>query len=149
MCTEIRKINLSTPNGIEEVTVKYTNKYTEEYDSLVSVATEIDGKWICAVGNQTEETLIMLAKSLPEGYEIISCLTCRHGNFCPVGDGDNEIFCITDFEPKQKSDLFFVTEDLKERKKRIRSLFDYCKEYKAQSDDYYTYNDYLYQMQCR
>ena len=95
-------------------------------------------KKIELTGN-AESIFMELSKILKDKYEIHSCYTCRYGNFCPIGDIDNEIFCVNDFEPKCKSDLYFVTEDSAERKKRSRTLFDLCEEFQPCSDDYYTY----------
>ena len=88
-----------------------------------------------------EKAVLDLVQKLPKNYKIKTCQSCRHGNFCPIGDCDNEIFCVKDFEPKQKSDLFFVTEDANERAKRSHTLFDTCSEYKAMKRGYYTYNE--------
>ena len=98
----------------------------------------MDGEKIEIMGD-TESIFIKLSKLLNDKYKIHSCYTCKYGNFSPVGDQDNEIFCVNDFEPKCKSDLYFVTEDSAERKKRSRTLFDVCKDYQPCSDDYYTY----------
>jgi len=98
----------------------------------------IDGEKIELTGN-TESVFIELSKILKDKYKIHSCYTCRFGNFCPTGDQDNEIFCINDFEPKCKADLYFVTENGAERKKRCRTLFDICEKFQPCSDDYWTY----------
>lgn len=87
----------------------------------------------------TESIFVELSKLLKGKYQILSCFTCKYGNFCPLGDQDNEIFCINDFSPKCKSDLFFLYTDIDEREKRRRTLFDVCKEFQLCSDDYYTY----------
>ena len=87
----------------------------------------------------TESIFMELSKILKDKYEIHSCYTCRYVNFCPIGYIDNDIFCVNDFEPNCKSDLYFVTEDREERKKRIRTLFDVCESFQPCSDDYYTY----------
>lgn len=98
----------------------------------------IDGEKLELIGN-TESIFMELSKILQEKYEIHSCFSCKYGNFCPTGDQDNEIFCINDFEPKCKADLYFVTENREERKKRSRTLFDVCEGFQPCSDDYYTY----------
>ena len=98
----------------------------------------IDGNRVELIGN-IESIFMELSKILKDKYEIHSCYTCKYGNFCPTGDIDTEIFCVNDFEPKCKSDLYFVTEDREERKKRSRTLFDVCESFQPCSDDYYTY----------
>ena len=55
---------------------------------------------------------------------------------------DNELFCVTDFAPKEPRDLWHVTENEIERKNRSRTLFDCCDHYKEQAEDYFTYSDY-------
>ena len=94
-----------------------------------------DCLWIDAFAN--------LQKRLPEGMQLTCCLTCRHGNLCPVGNAENEVFCTKDVAITQKSDLFFYTEDDTERTKRVRQYCDLCEDYQPQTDEYYTYNDYL------
>ena len=93
--------------------------------------------------DSTEKVLIALAKNLPAGVKIKSCISCRYGHFCPVGDNDNELLCITEFEPKNPRDLWDITENETEREKRCRTLFDCCEKHEEQSEDYYTYNDYI------
>ena len=63
---------------------------------------------------------------------------------CPVGNQPNEVFCTRDVRITQKSDLFFYTEDYAEREKRSKKYTDICENYQSQSEDYYTYNSYLY-----
>ena len=109
-----------------------------------TVTLRLNGTAYVGYGDNTEYALYDLAKQLPEGCMLRSCLSCRHGHFCPVGDADNELFCVTDFEPKEKSDLYHVTEDASERNKRSRNLFHVCNKYKPQSGEYYTYSEYLY-----
>ena len=98
----------------------------------------VDGEKIELTGD-TESIFMKLSKILNGKYEIHSCYTCKYGNFCPLGDKDNEIFCVSDFAPKIKSDLFFLYEDIEERKKRRRTLFNVCEDFQLCSDDYYTY----------
>ncbi len=85
-----------------------------------------------------------LQRKLPEGVLLKCCLTCRHGNLCPVGNGVNEVFCTKDVLITQKSDLYFYTEDVIEREKRSRKYCSVCEDYQPQTDDHYTYNDYFY-----
>ena len=87
-----------------------------------------------------------LQKQLPEGVSLKCCLTCRHGNLCPVGNNVNEVFCTKDVLITQKSDLYYYTEDDREREKRSRQYCGMCEDYQPQADDFYTYNDYLYHL---
>lgn len=84
-----------------------------------------------------------LQKKLPDNVRIQCCLTCRHGNMCPVGNKPGELFCTKDVIITQKSDLFFYTEDEAERSKRSHDCTDICEKYQEQTSEHYTYNDYL------
>lgn len=83
-----------------------------------------------------------LEKRLPKNVSLTCCLTCRHGNFCPVGNNVNEVFCTKDVFIKQKSDLYFYTENTNERTKRLKQYCDFCLDYEPQADGFYTYNEY-------
>lgn len=85
-----------------------------------------------------------LQKHLPEGIYLKCCLTCRHGNLCPVGNAVNELFCTRDILITQKSDLYFYTEDEVERAKRSRKYCYLCEDYQPQTDNFYTYSDYFH-----
>ncbi|MBO5914155.1 MAG: hypothetical protein J6Q72_02305 [Clostridia bacterium] len=84
-----------------------------------------------------------LQKKLPNNVKIQCCLTCRHGNMCPVGNEPGKLFCTKDAVITQKSDLYFYTEDEKERASRSRDCTDVCENYQEQTNEYFTYNDYL------
>lgn len=144
-------ISLETPAGEETAVLQiYYNEekmfYSSEKTPIVSLSitygdNEIYGNgmdylWIDAFAD--------LQKHLPKNVKIKCCLTCRHGNLCPVGNCPNEIFCTKDVEILQKSDLYFYTEDEAEIAKRSRNYTFVCEDFKEQNDDFYTYNDYLY-----
>lgn len=132
---------LDTPNG--EETVKLTVS-THEEPLSVTVGCQYDGGeywgldsdylWVDAFAN--------LQRQLPDGVSLKCCLTCGHGNFCPVGNTPNELFCTKDVTITQKSDLYFYTEDTDEREKRSRQYCDVCEDYQPQSKVLYTYNDF-------
>lgn len=132
--TEFFRLHLKTSDKIKVLDVKIQSD--DEYVKRFSVL--VDGEKIELAGD-TESFFMKFFEKFGGKYEIHSCFTCRHGNFCPIGDCDNEIFCVKDFEPKGKSDLYFVTEDSAERQKRSRTLFDVCEDFKPCCDDYYTY----------
>ncbi|MBO7151075.1 MAG: hypothetical protein J6V82_04915, partial [Clostridia bacterium] len=85
-----------------------------------------------------------LQKKLPSGVTLKCCLTCKNGNMCPVGQKPDELFCTKDVCIKEKSDLYFYTEDSAQREKRLRTYTDVCKEYQNQTSECFTYNDYYY-----
>ncbi len=137
---------VNTGVGEKHLCVKQRCIEYEDDDLKVKLSSEINGRMIQLEGDNTEYLLYRLSKMLPDGWTIKCCLSCRHGNFCPVGDYDNEIFCVSDFEPKQKSDLYEVTENENERMRRSRNLFHVCGKYVHQSADYYTYSSYLHEV---
>ena len=142
----IESLSVKTPDGILMLPVhrKVVNENEEDMHTVISV--KIQGNIMSFEGETTEDVLIKLAKSLPYDWNIHSCLSCRYGHFCPVGNADNELFCVTEFEPKEKSELFFVTEYEMERSKRSRTLFQICDKYLPQVHGYFTYNDFLLEM---
>ena len=139
-------MTVETPNGVIKVEVCHVVENSDEDDMTVTVSGIIQGETVVFQSNSTENALIGFAKNLPEGWSIKSCLSCRYGHFCPVGNRDNELFCVTEFEPKEPRDLWPVTEDNAEREKRSRELFDTCNSHIPQSKDYYTYSDYYIKM---
>ena len=112
---------------------------TDEKSDITVLYLDRNGKRIAVTGDSTENTLCRLNQILGDNWKIHSCYTCRYGHFCPLGDLDNEIFCITDFEPKSKEDLLKVTENPTERAKRLRTLFDVCADFQPCSEQYFTY----------
>ena len=92
------------------------------------------------------DTFADLQTKLPENVKLACCMTCRHGNMCPYGNVENELFCTKELIITGKEDvcnLFDQTDPFEER--AVASL-DYCDDFICQSDEYYTYNDYLYQL---
>ena len=134
---------INTPNGITMVTVQHKTVDENDENMWTTITVKIQGQELSFDAETTAEVLIKLAKSLPSGWSIKTCLSCRYGHFCPVGNADNELFCVTEFEPKEISDLWQVTEDDAERNKRSRNLFHLCEQYLPQASDYFTYSDYL------
>lgn len=144
---------LDTPQG--EVTVQLHIVYHEEsmyyQDTLeeppiVDVGCKYDGQYYWGHGHDELwiDAFADLQRQLPADVFLKCCLTCRHGNMCPVGNGTNEVFCTKDVLITQKSDLYFYTEDNDERAKRSRQYCGLCEDYQPQTDDFYTYTDYLH-----
>lgn len=133
---------ISTPDGLINVSVRHKVVDENNENMWTTISVIIQGRELYFDAETTEQVLIKLAKSLPSGWSIKSCLSCRYGHFCPVGNADNELFCVTEFEPKEISDLWHVTEDDKERGRRSRNLFHLCDQYAPQASDYFTYSDY-------
>lgn len=134
---------LDTPEGPMACLAVHRRKFYGDQLRRVMVVLTVNGDEYIGLSDDTEYALYDLANRLPEGCTLRCCLSCRHGHFCPVGDEDNELFCVTDFEPRRKSDLYHVTEDEQERAARSRTLFHVCEGWEPQSDETYTYSEYL------
>lgn len=146
---------LDTPDGEQlkrlEIWVVEEDSYKVRLGRMVpgpsvSAGVEYAGKRYWGDGRDDYlwiDAIALLQKNLPEGVIIKGCITCCHGNLCPVGNGPDEVFCTKDVVIHEKSDLFFYTEDPGERDKRSRRFFHTCEDWKAQSEDFYTYSDYL------
>ena len=144
---------LHTPTGSEIVQLNVSCheepvyvKDVLEQPPTVNVGCKYDGKeyWGHGSDHLWIDAFADVQRQLPEDVLLKCCLTCRHGNLCPVGNGVNEVFCTKDVLITQKSDLYFYTEDDKEREKRLRQYCGLCEDYQPQTDDFYTYNDYLH-----
>lgn len=146
METRMYSLKIKTQDGLVGLNVLHEAINRDHEGQAVTLSTVICGKKTVIHAGTTEEALIQLAKRLPEGWSLRSCLSCRYGHFCPVGDCDNELFCVTEFEPRSPRDLWSVTEDEEERSRRSRSLFDSCGAYLPQTENDYTYNDYAFRM---
>ena len=149
--TEITLSTLNDDRIINAQMFEYEEVYKtadEKLDKMRSVNIGIvyDGEELWGRGNdhRWEDAFADLQRQLPTGVIIKCCLTCRHGNMCPVGNEQGEVFCTKDVTITEKSDLFFYTEDKIEREKRSRCSTFVCEDYQPQSDEHYTYNDFLY-----
>ena len=123
----------------------YELKDEHEYENI-HLEVSINHKRIHAGhSSSVEYAMKRLQKAMPEGNEIACCQSCRHGNFNPYGDLDNEIYCLAGTSPRNRADVveIFSGQDpsLDARK---RKLFDFCPAYRPVDDSgLYTYNDWL------
>ena len=124
----IYTLTISTPDGVIDVPIQHRVVNENDDNMQITISVTIEGQEIRFDAETTEDVLIKFAKKLPIGWNIMSCLSCRYGHFCPVGNSDNELFYVTEFEPKEISDLWQVTEDDAERNKRSRNLFHLCEQ---------------------
>lgn len=92
------------------------------------------------------DTLADLEIKLPKDVKIGCCTTCRHGNMCPYGQSENELFCTKELKINDKEDMCNLFDQTNPIEERSVASFDYCEDFARQSDEYYTYNDYLYQL---
>lgn len=139
-----RKLHLISKGG--EFTADVDIAYLCGDEEKVMITMELDNKIYRGCGNDFlgVEAFADLQKQLPEDVVIRCCVSCRHGNLCPVGDEPGELFCTRDVEITQKSDLYFYTEDADQREKRLRTYMDVCGNHQVCSEEYFTYNDYSY-----
>lgn len=85
-----------------------------------------------------------LQNKLPYDTKLACCMTCRHGNMCPYGNKENQLFCTKDVIIASKDDMIELIDNTDLFVERAVSSIQYCDSFSYQSDDYYTYNDYLY-----
>ena len=144
---------LRTPNGDETVKLMVGCHEEPVYHAgdlkrspTVNVGCTFEGKeyWGHGTDHLWIDAFADLQRRLPEGVLLKCCLTCRYGNLCPAGNEKNEVFCTKDVLVSRKSDLYFYTEDDREREKRSRQYCGSCDDHQPQTDDVYTYNDYLH-----
>jgi len=105
-----------------------------------------------------ESAVIDLQKQLPKNIKIECCQSCKHGNFCPYGNADNEIFCFINYPLKTVNDvidIFDVLVKTAHTKNEFWNwdyvalphydLLHWCDEYQKIVDaDYYAYNAWIY-----
>ncbi|MBQ7326923.1 MAG: hypothetical protein IJW93_05570 [Clostridia bacterium] len=143
-----RKITLSTPNGdsICDVHILYHDEEVYNDQSNVKVRLLYDGRSIEGYGNDYfwVESFADLQKRLPDGVRLKCCLNCRHGNMCPFGNPPGEVFCTNGAIINSKDDMISYIDDNPDWYKNERFYTDVCEDFMEQTDDYYTYNDYLY-----
>ena len=143
-----KKITLSTPNGdsICDVNILYHDAEVYNDQSNVKVILLYDGRSIEGYGNDYfwVESFADLQKKLPDGVRLKCCLNCRHGNMCPFGNAPGKVFCTNGAIIQSKDDMISYIDDNPEWYKNERFYTDVCEDFVEQTDDYYTYNDYLY-----
>ncbi len=132
-------LHLSTPNGVLQTEIHRILPEDADDGPVILTAPALG---LSFRAETTEDALILLEKNLPHGWHIRACLSCRYGNFCPTGNEDNEIFCVTDFTPRNPRDLWPITEDEAQRQNRRRTLFHHCSHYAPLTGGYYTYNSF-------
>ncbi len=143
-----KKFTLSTPDGdrICDALILYHDEEVYNDQSNVKVRLLYDGRSIEGYGNDYfwVESFADLQKRLPDGVRLKCCLNCRHGNMCPFGNPPGEVFCTNGAIIQSKDDMISYIDDNPEWYKNERFYTDVCEDFMEQSDDYYTYNDYLY-----
>ena len=137
-------LTLLTPDGERQSPVHIICDNEQEDEPVVSVGLEYAGVeyWGSGDGTTWADAFSDLQARLSDGVTFKCCLTCRHGNLCPVGNAPDEVFCTKDAAITRKSDLYFYTENPSEREKRARHACAVCGDYQPQSESYYIYTDF-------
>ncbi len=139
--SKLRSITLKTPSGDlkTNIEIKETNHH---YQVSILYKKKL---YQSRKEEYTEKAFAELQKKLPEGVSIKCCLTCAHGNLCPYGNIEYEIFCIKDHILQEKLDLIdLMDQEDHDFLLRSRLITDLCDDFTEQNDEHYTYNDYLY-----
>ena len=142
------KIKLSTTNGDADCDIHILSQSEDVYDDQSDIRVTLfynkntyegygkDYFWV--------ESFADLQKKLPDGVRLNCCLNCRHGNMCPFGNPPGEVFCTNGEIINSKDDMISYIDNNPEWYKNSRFYTDVCESFVEQTDDYYTYNDYLY-----
>ena len=140
-----RTVNIITDKGTDtlDIVISFDNDDLDEVNE-VTIRTNYNGEEITAIGSRYpfEDAYAELQRKLPENVRLAACVACRFGNMCPVGNAIDEVFCTSDVDISEKSDLYYYTEDEAERSKRSRHFSDFCADFQPQEEDVFTYNDY-------
>ena len=124
------------------VKISYTDTEVEitlKYNNIEYCGTGMDYLWVDAFAD--------LQRKLPHGTLLACCMTCRHGNMCPYGNKENQLFCTKNVLLTSKDDVIELIDKDTSFFDRAVTTIDFCDDFRYQSDDYYTYNDFLYRLQ--
>lgn len=137
-----RPLILMTEKGEEtsEVTVYYNDSNSDGLDPSLSLTFMGKNYFSLKRYYNFDELFAEMQNQLPENIFIKCCVTCRHGNFCPFGNIPDEIFCTKDVIIRNKDDACRYTSD--DNRKKVSTYC--CQDYKPQSKNFYTYNDFLH-----
>ena len=143
------KLTLIAPN--EKVQVP-TQIIYERDDDTALLSSEIhltyNGIHYCGKGTDYlwTDTFANLQKQLPDDVTVACCMTCRHGNLCPYGNEQNQLFCLKDTVVHNKEDVLALFDNDDIYDKGSLPCCHYCADFEAQSKEYYTYNDYAFHL---
>ena len=133
-----------TENVVAPIQIKYDAEFGDTveidliYNGVLYQGKGTDNLWVDAFAN--------LQSKLPKNIKIACCMTCRHGNMCPFGNKENQLFCTNNITVASKEDLIKLFNSTDLYKENAVTAINYCDNFVYQSNDYYTYNDYLYQL---
>ena len=145
---KIIESQISLFSSTSKVSVPIQICYT---DDEVEITIKFNGAKYCATGkdNLWVDAFVDLQRKLPSDIQLACCMTCRHGNMCPYGNDKNQLFCTKDVVLTSKDDVIELMyyKGLDSFFEREVSSIHCCDDFVYQSDDSYTYNDYLYNLQ--
>ena len=134
---------LSKTNKVSvPIQICYTNddvEITVSYNDTEYCAKGKDHLWVDAFAD--------LQAKLPSNTQLACCMTCRHGNMCPYGNRENQLFCTKDLVISSKEDMVDLFNNTDPFSERIVSAIKYCEGFIYQSSQSYTYNDFLYYLE--
>ena len=143
------EIPLLTPNGKTMVPIEITYDDSESIANPQSEITLLYNGMECkgyGADYLWTDTLADLQMKLPKDVKLACCMTCRHGNMCPYGNKENELFCTKDITITSKGDMLDLFDQTNPFEERAVASLNFCEDFAYQSDDYYTYSDYYYQL---
>ena len=139
-------ITLLSPTDIIIAPIQINYDDSEEAITLVEINLTYNG--VIYQGNGTDylwaDAFADLQSKLPHDVKLACCMTCRHGNMCPYGNEVNQLFCTKDVAIASKDDIIKLIDKDSSFGERVVASIQYCKDFIYQSDDFYTYNDYLH-----
>ena len=134
---------LSKTNKVSvPIQICYTNvdvEITVSYNDTEYCAKGKDHLWVDAFAD--------LQAKLPSNTQLACCMTCRHGNMCPYGNRENQLFCTRDLVISSKGDMIDLFNNTDPYAERVVSSIKYCEVFIYQSKHSYTYSDFLYHLE--
>lgn len=103
-----------------------------------------DTEYITKRSFEMEFAVINLQRILPGNAQIACCQSCRHGNYCPLGTNENEIFCLMNYNPENKNDVIDIMTSIEDDLLPKHELLYWCDKYDKINKNYYVYNDWNY-----
>ena len=143
---KIIESQISLFSSTSKVSVPIQICYT---DDEVEITINYNGAEYCATGKDYlwVDAFANLQRKLPHGIFLACCMTCRHGNMCPYGNKENQLYCTKDVLLNSKDDVIELIDKDASFFERAVSSTNCCDDFIYQSEDSYTYNDYLYHLQ--
>ena len=74
------------------------------------------------------------------------CITRQNGDMGHQGNEENQLSSTKDITITSKEDMLDLFDQTDPFEERAVASLDFCEDFVCQSDDYYTYNDYFYQL---